>query len=76
MAKTTSPGPKGTGLKDVVDTLNATNQLLAQQGNAITRFMDQSNRESKVQGKQDVENQRENKKGSRIMGAALSLIHI
>ena len=30
MVKTTSPGPKGTGLKDVVDTLNATNQLLAQ----------------------------------------------
>ena len=70
MVKTTSPGPKGTGLKDVVDTLNATNQLLAQQGNAITRFMDQSNRESKVAGKQDVENQRENKKGSRILGAA------
>ena len=70
MVKTTSPGPKGTGLKDVVDTLNATNQLLAQQGNAITRFMDQSARESKVAGKQDVENQRENKKGSRILGAA------
>lgn len=70
MAKTTSPGPKGTGLKDVVDTLNATNLLLATQGNAITRFMEQSNRESKVQGKKDVENQRENKKGSRIMGVA------
>lgn len=70
MVKTTSPGPKGTGLKDVVDTLNATNQLLAQQGNAITRFMDQSARESKVAGKQDIENQRENKKGSRILGAA------
>ena len=70
MVKTTSPGPKGTGLKDVVDTLNATNLLLATQGNAITRFMEQSNRESKVKGKQDVENERENKKGSRIMGVA------
>ena len=70
MAKTTSPGPQGPSLKDVVDTLRTTNLLLATQGNAITRFMDQANRESKVQGKKDVENKRENKKGSRILGAA------
>ena len=72
MAKTTGQDREtrfGT-LSNVVDQLKQTNQLLAQQGNAITRFMEQTSRESKVEGKKDVENKRENKRGSRILGAA------